>query len=221
MCSDLANLTRVTTTEPTASFKRQPTVQVRQVPDPVATVVDHLGATCGQFDRLSWRSDPAQITATDILAVSMIAQPVPPAAAAWLLSDQGQWLSAEILADIAPDATLQSCTPQSILRIADLFHLIRRPSSQLPGRKRARSLSQACATRLLAAKRPGLVPIDDRTIRRALGYKKDEVWWQRWKLVLDSDATDLIGDIRATAAQQEPAANRLSDLRIFDIVIRS
>ncbi len=220
---------------PETSFRRDPGNHVERVTQPATLVVSHLRSTRGQFDRLSWTSDPTQITATDIVAVSMLARPVPAATAAWLLSDEGQWLTAEILAEIPITATLQDCNPNSILKIADLFHLIRRPSSQVPtgtngqeakASKRRRSskhnsIGQANTTRLLAAKRPGLVPIDDRSIRKALGYSKDETWWLRWKSVLNQDTRETIRSIRSEAATQDSAAINLSDLRVFDILLRS
>jgi hypothetical protein len=184
---------------------------------------------------LSWTSDPTQVTATDIVVVSMLARPIPAATAAWLLSDEGQWLTAEILAEIPVTATLQDCDPNSILKIADLFHLIRRPTSQVPAdtneqtakasktkRSQKRSgIGQANTTRLLAAKRPGLVPIDDHSIRKALGYSKDETWWLRWKSVLNQDTRETIRSIRSEATATDSAAINLSDLRIFDILLRS
>ena len=220
---------------PETGFVRDPGNRVQRITQPATQIVSHLRSTRGQFDRLSWTSDPTQITATDIVAVSMLARPIPAATAAWLLSDEGQWLTAELLAEIPVTATLQDCDPNSILKIADLFHLIRRPTSQVPvdpndqGAKASKSkriqkhsgIGQANTTRLLAAKRPGLVPIDDRSIRKALGYSKDDSWWRRWKSVLNQDTREAIRSIRSEAATRESAAINLSDLRMFDILLRS
>lgn len=220
---------------PEPSFRRNPGERVQRITQPATQVVSHIRSTSGQFDRLAWTSDPTQITATDIVAVSMLARPIPSATAAWLLSDEGQWLTAEILAEVPVTATLQDCDPKSILRIADLFHLIRRQTSQIPldtvaqpisasrqkYSQKHRIIGQANTTRLLAAKRPGLVPIDDRSIRKALGYTKDDSWWLRCKSVLNQDTRETIRSIRSEAATQDPAVINLSDLRIFDILLRT
>ncbi len=228
---------------PNASFRRDPGTLLQRVTHPATHIVSHLRSTRGQFDRLSWTSDPTQITATDLVAVSMLGRPVPAPTAAWLLSDEGQWLTAEILAEVPVNAILQDCDPKSILKIADLFHLIRRPTSQIPSRpdalssnlkrakqgrkalqkrdQRHRDIGQANTTRLLAAKRPGLVPIDDRILRKTLGYSKDETWWLRWKSALDQDTRELVRSIRSEASRTDSAAINLSDLRIFDILFRS
>lgn len=203
------------------SFRRHPSERVLRVNNPAAKVTDHLSSVTGQFDLLTRSSDSAQVSANDLVAVSMIGPAIPATAAAWILSDEGQWLSAEILASIPVDAALQDCDPQSILRVADLFHLVRRPTSQMPERSRASALGQATATRLLAAKRPGLVPIDDRYTRKVLGYSKDESWWLRWKNILDHETSDMIDDIRSEAGLTNPDAMGLSDLRIFDVLLRA
>lgn len=192
-----------------------------RVNNPAGKITDHLKSTSGQFDLLTRSSDPTQLCAKDIVAVSMIGPSIPATAAGWLLSDEGQWLSAEVLAKIPVGATLQDCDPQSILRVADLFHLVRRPTSQLPERSRASALGQATATRLLAAKRPGLVPIDDRHTRKVLGYRKDDSWWLRWKNILDHETSDMIDDIRSEAGLADTKATGLSDLRVFDILLRA
>lgn len=205
----------------TTDFKHHPSKIIGRVSEPEAAILSHLSGVRGQFDHLTQTSDPTQITASDLVALSMIGTPVPAAAAAWLLSDDGQWLTAEILADIPDDATLQRCQPLTILRLADLFHLLRNPTSQLPTRRRGRALGQASATRILAAKRPGLVPIDDQGIRKQLGYSKDESWWLRWKNILDDETSDMLADIRVASALADSRANGLSDLRLFDILLRS
>lgn len=216
----LANLAVMSDQNASAKFKHHPSNVIGRVAEPVKALTDHFDQLAGQFDLLSSTTDASQITATDLIAVSMAGSSVPAEATAWLLSDEGQWLTAEVLADIPDDATLQHCEPFSILRVADLFHLVRNSNSQLPARKRSRAMGQATATRLLAAKRPGLVPVDDQFVRSALGYRKDETWWLRWKNILDDETSDMLADIRSEAAQSAPQAAHLSDLRIFDILLR-
>lgn len=201
-------------------FEVRPAGRIERIAEPATALVQHLASTAGQFDRLSATTDPSHLTPSDIVAVSMLGQAVPPAAAAWILGDEGQWLTAEILAHIPVVEQLHNYAASSIFKMAELFHLLRSPQSQIPDRRRSLALGQATTTRLLATKRPHLVPIDDRAIRKTLGYSKDDLWWKRWPVELTKETRDRLDDIRAEAAVVDPLAAKLSDLRIFDILLR-
>lgn len=210
-------------TEPTESnqpFQRHPARFFEDLDAAASAIVRHIDSTAGSFDRLTSVSDPAHITADDIVASSMLGYVVPAPAAAWILSPEGQWLTAEILADIPVDEDLWSCHAPAILRAADLFQLLRAPTSQLPADGEAAALGQATATRLLAAKRPRLVPIDDRQIRQSLRYPKDALWFRRWRDVMDDELIDLARSARHIATEERAEAANLSELRVLDIVVR-
>ncbi len=206
--------------DPNAPFRRHPGRFFDDVDAAANAVVAHLRSTDGQFDLLSQQADPQRLTAEDIVACSMTGYSVPPAAAAWLLGPEGQWLTTEILADIPADTVLWECEATHILRAADLFQLLRSPTSQLPALPDTAALGQATATRLLAAKRPLLAPIDDRQIRQTLRYPKDGLWFRRWREVMDDELLSMARTTRHLATEDEPAAANLSELRVLDIVIR-
>lgn len=211
------------TTESTDSqppFQRHPARYFEDLGAAANAVVRHLDNTAGSFDRLTALTDPTNLTADDIVACSMLDYPVPAAAAAWILSPEGQWLTAEILADIPTDEDLWACQATAILRAADLFQLLRAPTSQLPPDQIGAAVGQATATRLLAAKRPRLVPIDDRQIRQTLRYPKDALWFRRWLEVMDDELTGLARTTRDLASVDRAEAVNLSELRVLDIVIR-
>lgn len=211
------------TTESSSStppFQRHPGRFFDDLDSAANAVVRHLDSTAGSFDRLTAVTDPGHVTAADIVACSMLDYPVPATAAAWILSPEGQWLTAEILADIPVDEDLWSCQAPAILRAADLFQLLRAPTSQLPADHAGAALGQATATRLLAAKRPRLVPIDDRQVRQTLRYPKDALWFRRWRDVMDDELMKLARTTRQLAAEDRGDAMNLSELRILDIVIR-
>lgn len=218
MLEAMASDTAATNRPP--NFEVRPAGRIERIAEPAAALVEHLASTAGQFDRLSAATDPSHITASDIVAVSMLGQPLPPASAAWILGDEGQWLTAEILAHIPATEHLHSYAASSIFKMAELFHLLRSPQAQIPDRRRAAALGQATTTRLLVTKRPHLVPIDDRDIRNVLGYSKDDLWWKRWPSELTKETRDRLDDIRTEAAVANPLAAKLSDLRIFDILLR-
>lgn len=203
-----------------APFRRHPSRFFDDLDAAANAVVAHLRSTNGQFDRLSQQSDPQRITAEDVVACSMTGYAVPAPAAAWLLGPEGQWLTTEILADIPAGTVLWECEATHILRAADLFQLLRAPTSQLPELPDVAALGQATATRLLAAKRPLLAPIDDRQIRQTLRYPKDGLWFRRWREVMDDELLSMARTARDRAAEDEPAAANLSELRVLDIVIR-
>lgn len=201
-------------------FRRHPGRFFDDLEAAASAVVGHMRATSGQFDRLTQQSDPQRITAEDIVGCSMTGYTVPAPSAAWLLGPEGQWLTTEILAEIPAAATLWECEATPILRAADLFQLLRAPTSQLPEFPDIAALGQATATRLLAAKRPLLAPIDDREIRQTLRYPKDGLWFRRWREVIDDELLSMARTTRHLAAEDESAAINLSELRILDIVIR-
>jgi hypothetical protein len=210
----------MTDSTPPPPFRRHPNRYIDDVEAATAALIDHLDSTAGHFDRLSATTDPANITATDIVAVSMLGVPVPAPAAAWLLGDEGQWLTAEILADIPVDAELWNCDAPAILRAADMFRLLRAETSRYPEHPGETAMGQATATRLLAAKRPRLVPIDDRQVRDALRYPKDSLWFRRWQVTLDDQLLEAVRNVRSVAAAQRPLAADLSELRVIDAVVR-
>lgn len=206
--------------ESNAPFRRHPSRFFEDLDAAANAVVAHLRSTEGQFDRLTQQADPQRITADDIVACSMTGYSVPAPAAAWLLGPEGQWLTTEILADIPSDTVLWECEATQILRAAELFQLMRAPSSQLPELPDVAAIGQATATRLLAAKRPLLAPIDDRQIRQTLRYPKDGLWFRRWREVMDDELLSMARTARSLAAEDEASAANLSELRVLDIVIR-
>ncbi len=176
-------------------------------------ITDHLAASTGSFDRLTQSTDPMQVETIDLLGVTVLGSPLPGAGIEWLVSDEGRWLSAEILADIRVDARIDDTDTRCIIRAGDLFRLLRtRPPVKL---------SRSAVTRILAAKRPALVPIDDRSSRDFFGYPKGDEWWMDWRLTLTSEVTERIEEARSEAAREIDAAAGLSDLRVLDIAMRA
>lgn len=175
-------------------------------------ITEHLGSSSGAFDRLSQSTDPMQIEPVDLLGVSVLGSPLPGVGIEWLVSDEGRWLSAEILADIRPDARLDDTDTRCIIRAGDLFRLLR---TRTPVK-----LSRSAVTRILAAKRPALVPIDDRLSRDFFAYPKGDEWWMDWRLALTPEVIERVDEARSEAARDIDAAADLSDLRILDIAMR-
>ena len=74
------------------------------------------------------------------------------------------------------------------------------------------------AGKLLAAKRPHLVPIYDYVVQSQLRPRNHKFWRDMWGTM---ELTDVRGDLQAiqsSAAASVPSANALSLLRVLDIV---
>ncbi len=203
------------TASPTAAKISRPVRRLRRLVEDPATIADalvhHVSSPAGNFDRLTAASDSSHIGAIDLVALTALGAPASIESASWILSEVGQWLTAEILADVPTDVALPDAGVATVHRIADLFGLLRREGG----------LTRSASTRLLAAKRPHLVPIDDGTTRRALRYPKSDAWWVAWREALDEPNRALVRTGIARAAERVGETPDLAQLRVVDIALRS
>lgn len=191
--------------------------------NPAALLETYLARyTGGRFEVVAETTTPNAITARDIVAVSMLSVNVPPRAAAWLLDPAGARVVTALLEQIDPapiwlQASDVITDPEGPL--IRLWALLRAPSTQLPHVADENEIGPVIAGKLLAAKRPHLVPIYDRVVARALEAPNGR-WWECWRASMsDEILRDRIRRVRATVAAAHPLALALSDLRICDIVI--
>jgi hypothetical protein len=93
------------------------------------------------------------------------------------------------------------------------------PLARLYARLRSIGLGPVATSKLLARKRPALVPIRDRRVSRALG--DPELWWYSWwhALTVSEQVVDRITAIRSECPH--PHASELTLLRVADIVLWS
>lgn len=165
------------------------------------------------FDRLVSRTDPNRFEAEDLIAVWCLSVPVPAETAAWLLLDAGASECSKLLARM-PDvsAHIADVDPASDEAANELWTL-------LIGRHK---VGETTASKLMAAKRPNLIPIVDAYMRDALlqpPARSRWSWWQPWHQVFTGrDGTDIRRAVESLRLAV-PEATELSDLRILDIVI--
>ncbi len=197
--------------ESATTFGKNPKKAMGSITKAADAVIDHLASPAGGFDTLAHMSDPNQIEAIDLVRVSLLGKAVDPWSCLWLMSDDGRWLTAETLSGVPTDVRLGAPHVNAAFRCVDLLALLRDGAG----------LGQAQATRLIAAKRPKLGAIDDKTIRHALDTPKDNNCWRRWKSALDDDLLTKVEAVRSLAATTDPFATELSSLRILDIAIRA
>lgn len=127
----------------------------------------------------SWRDDAFvnTITPSDLLALGALSTPIKKYTAAELLGSEFQGKASELLAQIPVDAQIDD--PEAAAWLADGS-----PASQLYGAVRSISgMGKTRTSKLLARKRPGLIPIRDGNVERALDALSTEEWWEPYRLM--------------------------------------
>jgi hypothetical protein len=108
--------------------------------------------------------------AADVVAVEMLSVTVPPNFAVWLLSDQGQNATQLLLGEIT-SAPIDAAPASEFGRSGPawtLLRLLESSAAQWPASSRANGVGPTIAGKLLAAKRPALIPIYDPVVAAAL-----------------------------------------------------
>ena len=171
------------------------------------------------FERLGGGGDRPEVanlvTADDLLAVSMLSVPVVRHYALHVLEYRGSEISS-LLARIPVDVKLtDDGAGELIARDSpawELWHLLRGIKPRL---HRSR-LGPVAAGKLLARKRPHLIPVYDSHVKKVLGRpRNDQTWWSdlRCQLVRDDAFVRELESVRARAG-----AGHLSLLRTFDVM---
>jgi hypothetical protein len=164
------------------------------------------GRFTGAYFELLVDPDPFTITANDLIAVSMLSVTIPAPTAAWLLG-KGRPLVSALLRQIPANANLADSTIDIGEGSAawELWDLL----------ATGYDIRTTKTSKLLAAKRPALIPISDSVTRAALDRRGT---WENWRAFVQSDQwSDLRPHLRKAAV--EAGGAHLSDLRVLDIVI--
>ncbi|MGA3486707.1 DUF6308 family protein [Micromonosporaceae bacterium DT55] len=169
----------------------------------------YLGAGCADgahFDTWATDSDPMRFTADDLLAVKFLSVEAPKTAVRALLRDRADEFAA-LLMELGPDRDLadedkplDNSWPG--WRLEDKLRLI-------PG------VGRTTASKLLARKRPRLLPIWDIVIRDVTDTSKDQ--WEPLRVALRADKLALHRRLlHLRDALQLP--EEISALRILDVI---
>lgn len=173
------------------------------------------------FDRLAGGSPPNQLTPADLLAVSMLSVTVPARATVWILhegADEIEGLLAQVPTDV--DIWDDGGAIADDGPLCALWTRLQQPSAQWEGGEDANGIGAVIASKLLARKRPRLVPMFDPVVVDALGVYETGHYWQSWKDAFgDPELLPAVEAARAEAAQTYPDIAALSALRVMDIVI--
>lgn len=163
------------------------------------------GYTGRFFDALARRGDPNSFDASAIAAVATLSVPLDGQQVAALIS-LGPSLSELLEASPPPGAELWEVDDAQLNDSAPLartYELL----------KSIDGISYVRASKLLAAKRPDLVPVRDSVVEQLLGAKRS--WWKPWKdLVSDEDLRSLVERLTP-----DVVPGGVSILRRLDVVL--
>ncbi len=171
--------------------------------------------TGSQFDRLADATTPNAFTADDMLAVSMLSVNVPPRAALWLIEGKTMKDMLSTIPDGAhvmdhPDKTSLWERPELLDRDSPAWRL----SVMVEGR---RGIGPTIASKIIAAKRPHLLPVYDQHVNTALNFGPSP-WGFFQQVAWDERAPELLTKIDQAKASAE-VPEYVSALRIIDVVV--
>lgn len=179
-------------------------------PDSGAT--PYSGASFDTFAGGGNRSETYdRFTTDDVVAVSMLGVQVPAAASLELFGEQADEYS-ELLRAIPPTAELVNADDSLIDESSAAWKLWQKLHA-LDG------VGPTIAAKLLARKRPALLPVYDEVIRRTLQRPNpDLTFWTDLREALRVEDRALYTRLQGVRDQVE-SARRLSIIRVFDIVV--
>lgn len=159
---------------------------------------------------------PYQYTADDLIAVACLSKHVPARAALGILGEHSVDIGT-LLGGIRPDLSLEDIPLDEHdeyfgegSRSLDLWRLLTRHNSTPWG------VGATTASKLMARKRPALIPIYDSVVARVTGFKNSDGTWRAWHeaFATESGLVERLGSLRSAVGLQE-----FSLLRILDVVL--
>lgn len=167
--------------------------------------------TGSRFEAIAgWTNSPNAFTPADLLAVSMLSVDTPAPATIRLL-ERDAALASELLEQIPADADIVDVTSDVLASgsmASQLWDLLRDGSDGL-GRTRT--------SKLLACKRPRLLPIWDSFVEIATGLDTRD-YWRHFQTVLLADDRRIwewLGEVQSNASSPDSLAR----LRVLDILL--
>lgn len=161
------------------------------------------------FEAMADSDHPNEITERDLTAVTMLGVNVPAPCAIWLLND-GRRAVSELLSELPPEADMWEVGDEVFEVAEQLWELLNTAGWPDPG-SRANNMGRTIKSKLLAAKRPRLLPVLDTVVCGALGERDD--FWGAFRYALGSPEHRLVTTVRCI-----PHGD-LSLLRCIDVVI--
>lgn len=168
--------------------------------------------TGSRFEVLADRHRTDEITASDIVAVSTLSVNIPAEVAVWLLSEEGRLVVSSHLVNVPANVALWE-RPELLDPEGDLWRLwYVLADACWPAPNPANGMGTTKISKLLAAKRPRLVPVFDTVVREALP-RVDSHWAAFSAVVSDPTRRQMILDATSSAPPH------VSLLRRLDVVM--
>lgn len=155
------------------------------------------------FERFSamGSADPYRFVATDILAVEALSVGVPPNSTAKLIDTEAEEFGA-MLRDIPPDKDLWEVKPSDLDKNS--------PASKLYYRLTAlRGVGPVTATKLMASKRPRLMPVIDTLVSKLLQPPAGRFWLPMHNQLADPERRKKIADVVSCAPDNVTLLRRI------------
>lgn len=147
--------------------------------------------------------------ADDLVAVSLLSVDIPGAAALEILETRARLLNS-LLVEIPGSAALE-CSPRTLIDDSSTSARLWSELQDIPG------LGWVSVGKLLARKRPALIPVYDNVVKAALQPNRSAFWIPLWSELTDDPAViDRLAEIRDSVGAP---ARHLSLIRILDIAI--
>lgn len=175
------------------------------------------GFTGSQFENLIKDSDPHAITDRDLIALTTLSVDVPARAALWILSKEGQDEISEHLRQIPVDTDIWDPRVKDIFAdsgpVMDLWRQLAKANWPIP--KFGGGLGGITKrSKILAAKRPRLIPVLDRVVAGTLPVSEN-----RWISIQNVLMNEEYRAKLQKALDHENVPESVSLLRRIDVVI--
>jgi len=161
--------------------------------------------------------EPNRITAADLIAVSMLSVHVPGQAALGIMEELDGRIEA-LLTPLAVELRLENLTAEQFSELLDygspadgIWQLLRQ-------KKATWGIGQTTASKILARKRPHLVPIYDSVVKDQVGLRDSGGQWVRWWEAFQGDKGRQFA-MRLESIREASGQSHLSLLRVIDIVL--
>lgn len=171
------------------------------------------------FDVIADRDRPHEITERDLVAIGMLSVAVPGHTAAWILGPGREEIS-KLLEQIPTETPIWDVDEADLGPNAPAFRLWSSLQRGCwPIDKDDNGIGWVTAGKLLAAKRPHLIPVYDRVVKDYLGVPTDQFWVPLRRELETSEQRLVASTCAVDVRSLQPDGIELSLLRAVDIIL--
>lgn len=161
--------------------------------------------------------DSNRITSADLIAVSMLSVNVPGQAALGITGDLAAEIE-ELLLQVPTDLRFEDLTEKEFTAHLDEGSPLDRLWTLLRQRGNSWGVGQTTTSKILARKRPQLVPIYDSVVANQVGISDSSNQWRHWWEAFQGDGGQVLTQ-RLEGIRDASGESHLSLLRVLDIVL--